>query len=186
MAPRQILIRCQVANSNGELSSRYVPAGEFGLWQHALSTRHNIEVVSARIGLWVTAEEFEKNGARYDRAGDSFGIENDGQDAEPDELKAVDRLDLSIYDEELGLCHLVRRFCLRREMTSLANRLSERLLQGLRVRAGALDVQQEVSAGYFVGSRPVKDLRRVARPLSALSLELGFPIREASEARSHA
>ena len=154
MSPRQILIRCTVVNAKGDTSTRYIPASEFGLWQYAMVNRHRIEVVRASVGLWVGDAEYQRNDQLFERT-----LESDEGGAAG--LQRVDRLDLSLYDEKLGMCHLVRRFCGHVDTATLIVRLTERL--------GSADAQHEITAGHFVGAKDVPDLRRLSRPIATLT-----------------
>ena len=150
MPPRQILVRCAVVNGHGEMSTRYIPASEFGLWQYVMVNRHNIEVVRAAVGLWVADAELQHNDRYFDRTqGGST------------RLQEVDRVDLSLYDEALGMCHLVRRFADRADTSQLIARLLQRLADA--------QPQHETCHGHFVGAKDVPDLRRLSRPLATLT-----------------
>ena len=154
MPPRQILIRCTVVNGHGETSTRYVPASEFGLWQYVMVNRHHIEVVRAAVGLWVADAEYQRNDRLFERTLDATQGGTPG-------LQAVDRVDLSLYDEALGMCHLVRRFAAAADTPQLLAHLLQRLAN--------TETQNEISHGHFVGAKQVLDLRQLSRPITTLA-----------------
>ena len=150
MPPRQVLVRCIVINGRGEASTRYIPASEFGLWQYVMVNRHQIEVARAAVGLWVADAEYRRNDQLFSHTqGETPG------------LSLVDRVDLSLYDETLGICHLVRRFAASNDTRQLLGRLTARLADS--------QTQHEISPGHFVGAKEVPDLRRLARPITTLT-----------------
>lgn len=58
---RPRLLRCEVLNSDGETSIRYVELEQFRLWEHMVRTRHEIEVQNVQLGLWLPSSEFRGN-----------------------------------------------------------------------------------------------------------------------------
>lgn len=149
MPPRQLLVRATLRRTRAGIpqeSTRFVPVGEFGLWQYVMANRHGLEVSAASIGVWVPDAEYTRHAALF-RQGDA--------------TEAVDRVDVSLFDERLGICHLVRRFALRADLPALNHRLAQHLGPG--------DYRPELHEGVFTGGREVTDLRRLSRPMSALA-----------------
>ncbi len=152
MPPRQLLVCATVRRLRSGVSHdshRFVPVSEFGLWQYAMFNRHGLEVVNAQIGVWMPDDEWQRQMSVF-------------KSGEPP--LQVDRVDVSLFDEQLGICHLVRRFAQRRDLPALNQRLAQHLGPG--------DFRPEVSEGMFAGARPVADLRRLARPMAALADDL--------------
>ena len=155
MPPRQLLVCATVrrmrraASQDGQDSHRFVPVSEFGLWQYAMFNRHGLEVASAEVGVWMPDDEWQRH----------MSVFKNGQSPLP-----VDRVDVSLFDEHLGICHLVRRFAQRTDLPALNQRLAQHLGPG--------DFRPEVSEGMFTGARPVTDLRRLARPMAAFADDL--------------
>ncbi len=149
MPERQVLVRAVVRRTRTGIpqeSTRYVPVGEFGLWQYAMSNRHGLEVTAASIGVWLPDREFERHPEIFRGTG---GVQQ------------VDRVDVSLFDDQLGICHLVRRFAAREDLPALNHRLAQHLGPG--------DYRPEVTEGVFAGARAVTDLRRLSRPMAAIA-----------------
>ena len=149
MPDRQVLVRATVRRARAATfqdSTRFVPVGEFGLWQYAMANRHGIEVTAASIGVWLPDSEFERHPEIFRGAGGA---------------QHVDRVDVSLFDERLGICHLVRRFAAREDLPALNHRLAQHLGPG--------DYRPEVIEGVFTGARAVADLRRLSRPMAAIA-----------------
>ena len=152
MPPRQLLVCATVRRPRAgaaQLSQRFVPISEFGLWQYAMFNRHGLDVVAATIGVWMPDAEWQRHLNLF-------------KGAEPP--IHVDRIDVSLFDEQLGICHLVRRFSQRDDLPALNQRLAQHLGPG--------EFSPEVSEGVFTGARPVADLRRLARPMAAFADDL--------------
>ncbi|MFK7915167.1 MAG: hypothetical protein AB8B93_14735 [Pseudomonadales bacterium] len=92
---RFLLVRCEVENSSGESSLRYVEHNQFRLWQYLMVNRHNIMVHKAGMALWLPQGEWQERAELFDRAGAS---------------EVVMRLHLEIFDPQTGLCDVVQRF----------------------------------------------------------------------------
>jgi hypothetical protein len=152
MPPRQLLVCATVRRQRAGIthdSRRFVPASEFGLWQYAMANRHNLAVIEASIGVWMPDAEWDRHAGVFRNT--------------PAPV-TVDRIDVSLFDEQLGICHIVRRFASRADLPALNHRLAQHLGPG--------DFRPEVSDGVFTGARVVSDLRRLARPMSALADDL--------------
>ena len=152
MPPRQLLVCATVRRLRSGISldsHRFVPVSEFGLWQYAMFNRHGLTVVGATIGVWMPNDEWQRHMNVFK------GTEAPLQ---------VDRVDVSLFDETLGICHLIRRFAQRDDLPALNQRLAQHLGPG--------DFCPEVSEGMFTGARPVADLRRLARPMAAFADDL--------------
>ena len=152
MPPRQLLVCVTVRRLRSGValdSQRFVPVSEFGLWQYAMFNRHGLEVVNAKVGVWMPDDEWQRHMSVF-------------KSAEP--ALQVDRVDVSLFDEQLGICHLVRRFAQRADLPALNQRLAQHLGPG--------DFRPEVSEGVMHGTRPVNDLRRLARPMAAIADDL--------------
>lgn len=148
MAPRQILTRCDIRSRDGSKGLRFVPLAELGLWQHVMAARHGIQVLAAAVGVWIGDEEFDRSEAWLARAG---------------QPEPVDRLDLTLFDDDLGLCHLVRRYTASSDVMDLR----DRLLDHLDRHTNPANIHQEITNGQFVLTHAMSDLRKLTNPLTA-------------------
>jgi hypothetical protein len=151
--PRQILTRCEVRSRDGTRGLRFVPLAELGLWQQVMSARHGIQVLSAAVGLWLADDELDRNEPWLARAGAP---------------EAVDRLDLTLFDGDLGLCHLVRRYTASDGVLELR----DRLLQHLDAHTNPANIHQEITGGHFMLTHQMSNLRRLTNPLAAADADI--------------
>lgn len=148
MGPRQILTRCEVRSRDGSKGVRFIPLAELGLWQQVMAARHGLQVLSAGVGLWLGDDEYDPNAPWLAQAG---------------KPEAVDRLDLTLFENNLGFCHLVRRYTASNDILELR----DRLLSHLAVHTNPANLHQEITGGQFVLTHAMSDLRKLTNPLSA-------------------
>ena len=65
---RQLLMRCQVTNQQGDSGERFVDHAEFPLWQHLLETKHALRVTSPTPCVWVPQDECRRHDKQFSRA----------------------------------------------------------------------------------------------------------------------
>ena len=92
---RQLLVRCVVVNSDGELSQRYVEHNLFHLWRYVMEHRHQVEVLRSEHCLWLPAAEYERQRAYFDQTG---------------RIEMVDRIHVAVFEPDSGIVHAQQRF----------------------------------------------------------------------------
>jgi hypothetical protein len=65
---RQSLVRAEVRNSVGQLSSRYIDAETFALWQFFVEEKHGYQILTQRPCLWVPDEEQRRHDKVFSHA----------------------------------------------------------------------------------------------------------------------
>ncbi len=103
-ASRQLLKRCVIVNSDGELSHRYIEDNLFNLWQYMMEHRHGLQVLRSEHCIWLPAAEYERQRAYFDNAG---------------RIEPVDRIHLAVFEPSTGIVHAQQRFAAT-ESTELA------------------------------------------------------------------
>lgn len=92
---RQLLVRCMIVNTDGDLSHRFVEHNLFNLWQYVMENRHGLQVLRSENCIWLPAREYERQRPYFDNVG---------------EVEAVDRIHIALFDPESGIVHAQQRF----------------------------------------------------------------------------
>jgi hypothetical protein len=90
---RQLLVRCEVTNREGDPSVRFVEYGVFRLWQYMMASKHGLVVHDLGVSLWMPEQDWQAQ--RHRTAAN---------------VEAVQRLSFAIYDRVTGLCNTMQRF----------------------------------------------------------------------------
>ena len=71
---RTLLMRSDVCNAAGIVSTRYTEYQGFELWAHLLRSRHGLAVTGATPCVWLPEREFEKRRSLLDRRYELRGV----------------------------------------------------------------------------------------------------------------
>ena len=129
---RQLLVRCDITNRDGDTGVRFVEHTVFRLWQYMMANKHGLVVHRLGICLWLPEQEWEIQGEIFQRAG---------------AVESVQRLSFAIYDRSSGLCNTMQRYVPADD----ADKVKELLLQRISPEARAEgDFAMEIEAGRAV------------------------------------
>lgn len=92
---RQLLVRCEITNPDGDPGVRYVEYSVFRLWQYMMANKHGLVVHELAVSLWLPEQEWRAQGEIFQRAGT---------------VESVHRLSFAIYDRSTGLCNTMQRY----------------------------------------------------------------------------
>ena len=63
------LVKCQVQNSENQISSRLIERSNFNLWRYLVTTKHHITIIKSSLCLWLSQLEFANKREIYERVG---------------------------------------------------------------------------------------------------------------------
>lgn len=129
---RQLLVRCEITNRDGDPGVRYVEHSTFRLWQYMMANKHGLVVHGLAVSLWLPEQEWEAQGELFQRAG---------------EIESVSRLSFAIFDRATGLCNTMQRFVLAEEVDKVRDLLLQRIPSEVRADG---DFAMELEAGRAV------------------------------------
>ena len=61
---RQLLVRCEITNRDGDPGVRYVEHSLFRLWQYMMANKHGLVVHGLAVCLWLPEQEWQAQGIR--------------------------------------------------------------------------------------------------------------------------
>lgn len=147
---RQLLVRCEITNRDGDLSVRFVEHHLFRLWQYMMANKHGLVVHSLSVCLWLPEEEWHAQGELFQRAGT---------------VETVHRLSFAVYDRSTGLCNTMQRFVPAGD----ADKVRELLLQRVSPEARAEgDFAMEMESGRAVIRDDIDDPAALGHTLSSI------------------
>jgi hypothetical protein len=127
---RQLLVRCEVTNREGDPSVRFVEYGVFRLWQYMMASKHGLVVHNLGIAIWMPEQDWQAQ-----RQLTAASVEE------------VQRLSFAIYDRGTGLCNTMQRYVLSTDADQVRDLLLQRVSAEVR-QAG--DFAIDVEAGRAV------------------------------------
>lgn len=149
---RQLLVRCEITNRDGELGVRYVEHNVFRLWQYMMANKHGLVVHGLAVCLWLPEQEWQAQGEIFQRAGT---------------MEAVHRLSFAVYDRTTGLCNTMQRYVPAND----ADKVRELLLSRISPEARAEgDFAMELEAGRAVIRDDLVDPASLGHALSEMRL----------------
>ncbi|MEQ8486005.1 MAG: hypothetical protein RIB46_16730 [Pseudomonadales bacterium] len=147
---RQLLVRCEITNRDGDPGIRFVEHNLFRLWQYMMANKHGLVVHGLAVCLWLPEHEWQAQGEIFQRAG---------------EVEEVHRLSFAIYDRATGLCNTMQRFVPAND----ADRVRELLLQRISPEARAEgDFAMEMEGGRAVIRDDLVDPASLGHALSEI------------------
>lgn len=142
---RQLLMRCQVTNSRGDSSERFVDHSEYDLWRFLMEQRHGLAVQAIAPCVWVPDQERRRHDRLFEHAAYH----------EP-----VQRLVFEKFDAHTGVTETQTRFVPACDTDTVVPVLEGHLVAD--THAVVLDSQ----AGEAISTAPAKRWFR-ARPAAA-------------------
>ncbi len=114
---RQVLIRCEVTNREGDPSVRYVEHNVFRLWQYMMANKHGLVTYGLAVSLWLPEHEWQAQGELFRHAG---------------RVEFVHRINFAIYDRDSGLCNTMQRYVPADDVDKVHSLLLQRISPELR------------------------------------------------------
>jgi hypothetical protein len=147
---RQLLVRCEITNRDGDPGVRFVEHNVFRLWQYMMANKHGLVVHGLSVGLWLPEQEWQAQSEVFQRAGT---------------VELVHRISVAIYERATGLCNTMQRYVPAPD----ADKVKELLLQRIppEVRAEG-DFAMELEAGRAVIRDDVVDPATLGHALSEM------------------
>jgi hypothetical protein len=137
---RQLLVRCDVTNSDDEQSLRFVEYSVYRLWQYMMANKHGIRVDSAAMCLWLPEAEWHAQSDMFQHAGTS---------------ESVNRINIAIYDHATSFCNTIQRYVPIAE----SGRVQELLMRRIPMAARESDdVVMEIDSGIAIVREGLADL----------------------------
>lgn len=147
---RQLLVRCEITNRDGDPGVRYVEHSLFRLWQYMMANKHGLVVHGLAVCLWLPEQEWQAQGEIFQRAG---------------VVESVHRLSFAIYDRSTGLCNTMQRYVPADD----ADKVKDLLLQRISPEARAEgDFAMEMEAGRAVIRDDLVDPSTLGHALSEI------------------
>ena len=147
---RQLLVRCEITNRDGDPSVRFIEHNVYRLWQYMMANKHGLVVHGLALCLWLPEQDWQAQPTVFQNAAAVEGVE---------------RLSLAIYDRSTGLCNTMQRYVLTEE----SEKVRELLLQ--RVSRQTLadgDFAMEVESGRAVIREGTVDPATLGHALSEI------------------
>jgi len=149
---RQLLVRCDVTNSDDEQSIRFVEYSVYRLWQYMMANKHGIHVDGAAMCLWLPEAEWQAQSDMFQHAGT----------AEP-----VSRINIAIYDHVTSFCNTVQRYVPIAESVRVQELLMRRIPMAAR---DSDDVVMEIDTGIAIVREDLADLVNLGYALTDAEL----------------
>lgn len=154
MAPnpseRQLLVRCEVTNRDGDPSVRFVEHNVFRLWQYMMANKHGLVVHGLSMCLWLPEQEWQAQGEVFQRSG---------------AVESVHRISFAIYERATGLCNTMQRYVPAADADTVKDLLLQRIPQEIRTEG---DFAMELEAGRAVIRDGVVDPATLGHALSEM------------------
>lgn len=147
---RQLLVRCEITNRDGDTGVRYVEHNVYRLWQYMMASKHGLVVHGLAVSLWLPEEEWQTQGEIFQRAG---------------LVESVSRLGIAIYDRATGLCNTMQRFVLSEDLDLVKDLLLQRIPPEVRAEG---DFAMELEAGRAVIRDDLVDPATLGHALSEI------------------
>jgi hypothetical protein len=149
---RQLLVRCEITNRDGDPSVRFVEHGVFRLWQYMMANKHGLVVHGLAVCLWMPEQEWQAQGDLFQRAGT---------------VEEVQRLSFAIYDRSTGLCNTMQRYVPAADADKVQGLLLQRISPEVRADG---DFAMEREAGRAIVRDDVVDPASLGHALSEMKL----------------
>lgn len=146
---RHLLVCCNVTNSSGEASIRYVEHSLYRLWQYMMANKHHIAVRDAAVCLWLPKDELDSHDQLFRHAG---------------RVEEVHRVSFASYDQDSGICNTTQRFVAAADSDRVQALLLGRISRESK-RNG--DFAMELEVGHAVVNSESADLGTLGQPLDA-------------------
>lgn len=111
---RHLLMYCQVTNSHGEVSQRFVEMATFSLWRYFMQNKHGFSVAEVFPCIWLPQEQTQQHQQVFEHAGFN---------------QSVSKLTLEVFDESLGINQSQTRFIATRDLATVSVQLENHWLQ---------------------------------------------------------
>lgn len=147
---RQLLIRCEVTNRDGDPSVRFVEHNLFRLWQYMMANKHGLVVHGLSVSLWFPEPEWD---AQDELLKSSCPVE------------PVHRIGLAIYDRATGLINTMQRYVPAADSELVKDLLLQRIPHEVRSDG---DFVMELEAGRAVIREDVVDPATLGHALSEI------------------
>jgi hypothetical protein len=147
---RQLLVRCEVTNRDGDPSVRFVEHNVFRLWQYMMANKHGLVVHGLSVSLWLPEQEWDLQGEIFQRAGT---------------VESVHRISFAIYERATGLCNTMQRYVPAADSDKVKELLVQRIPPEVRAEG---DVAMEIEAGRAVIRDDVVDPATLGHALSEM------------------
>jgi hypothetical protein len=147
---RQLLVRCEVTNRDGDPSVRFVEHNVFRLWQYMMANKHGLVVHGLSVSLWLPEQEWQSQGEIFQRSG---------------AVESVHRISFAIYERATGLCNTMQRYVPAADADKVKDLLLQRIPHEIRVEG---DFAMEMEAGRAVIRDDVVDPATLGHALSEM------------------
>lgn len=140
---RHLLMYCQVTNSRGEDSQRFVEMATFSLWRYFMQNKHGFSVVEVFPCIWLPQQQTQQHQQVFEHVGFK---------------QSVSKLTLEAFDENLGINQSQTRFIATRDLEAVSARLESHWLQSRDALLTTSETGSAVSttpASYGVTSNSV-------------------------------
>lgn len=147
---RQLLVRCEITNRDGDPGVRFVEHNVFRLWQYMMANKHGLVVHGLSVSLWLPEQEWQAQGQIFQRAGS---------------IEAVHRISFAIYERATGLCNTMQRYVPADDVDTVKDLLLQRIPQEVRTEG---DFAMEIEAGRAVIRDDIVDPATLGHALSEI------------------
>lgn len=147
---RQVLVRCEVTNRDGDPSVRYVEHNVYRLWQYMMANKHGLVVHGLAVSLWLPEQEWQAQGEIFKRAGS---------------VEAVHRINFAIYERITGICNTMQRYVPAGDVDQVKSLLMERISTEARAEG---DFAMEIDTGFAVIRDDIVDPATLGHALSEI------------------
>ena len=120
----------------------------FKLWQFMMQSKLSFDVSELTMSLWVNEADFKAKQNLYERSGD---------------LMAVDKINVSIFDQRNGSTHVTDRFTLTNDTDQVKNILLPHVPKAL---VDSEDFTLDIMAGQTIEKGPISGLSEISLGLS--------------------
>lgn len=147
---RQLLVRCEVTNRDGDPSVRFVEHNLFRLWQYMMGNKHGLVVHGLSVSLWFPDSEWHAQDELVKTSGP---------------VEPVHRIGLAIYDRATGMINTMQRYVPAADVDLVKDLLLQRIPQEVRADG---DYVMEVETGRAVIREDVVDPATLGHALSEI------------------
>jgi hypothetical protein len=147
---RQLLVRCEITNRDGDPSVRFVEHNVFRLWQYMMANKHGLVVHGLSMSLWLPEHEWLAQGEIFQRAGC---------------VESVQRISFAIYERATGLCNTMQRYVPATDADKVKELLLQRIAPDVRAEG---DFAMELETGRAVIREDVVDPATLGHALSEM------------------